>query len=45
MTEMETTTAAIADMRTDPSFATTDFEHAIALLQEVAERAHLYNHR
>jgi hypothetical protein len=45
MTEMETTTAAIADMQTDGSFAATDFDHAITLLQELAQRAHMYNHK
>jgi len=44
MTKMEETTAAIASMQTDGSFATTDFETAITQLQELAKSAHIYNH-
>ena len=43
MTKMEETTAAIAAMKTDGGFASTDFETAITELQELAERAQIYN--
>lgn len=43
MTKMEETTAAIAAMKTDGGFASTDFETAITELQELAERAEIYN--
>lgn len=43
MTKMEETTAAIATMKTDGSFASTDFETAITQLQELAQRAQIYN--
>ena len=43
MTKMEETTAAIAAMKTDGSLASTDFETAITELQELAQRAQIYN--
>lgn len=43
MTTLEETTAAIATMDTDGKFAGTDFESAIGQLQEIAERASIYN--
>jgi hypothetical protein len=42
LTEMEKISAAIADWQTDEHFARTDFESAIARLQELAAQAHEY---
>jgi len=43
MTEMEKISAAIAEWRTDDSFASTDFESALTRLQALASSAHEYN--
>lgn len=43
MTQMEETTAKIAEMETDGKLAVTDFETAIEELQEVAKNASIYN--
>ncbi len=43
MTEMEEISASVANWRTDGHFADSDFESAIARLQELASNAHEYN--
>ncbi len=43
MTEMEQISASVASWRTDGRFADSDFESAIARLQELASHAHEYN--
>ena len=43
MTEMEKISAAVAEWQTDGQFADTDFESAIARLQELAGQADEYN--
>lgn len=45
MTALEEATAAIAAMNTGGKFSDTDYESAIAQLQEIAGRAYLYNRR
>jgi len=45
MTKLEETTAAIATMQTDSKLAATEFETAIAQLQDMAQNAHIYNKR
>ena len=44
MTEMEQISASVASWNTDGRFADSDFESAIARLQELASHAHKYNH-
>jgi hypothetical protein len=43
MTQMEQISAAVANWQTDGRFAQSDFESAIARLQELARQAHEYN--
>ncbi len=43
MTKMEETTAAIASIQTGSGFAATDLETAMKQLQELAQRAQIYN--
>jgi len=43
MTEMEQISASVASWDTDGRFANSDFESAIARLQELASHAHEYN--
>ncbi|MFH1153222.1 MAG: hypothetical protein V1793_05355 [Pseudomonadota bacterium] len=43
MTRMEETTAAIAELKTGETFAATDLETAMGQLQELAQRAKIYN--
>ncbi|OQX27579.1 MAG: hypothetical protein BWK80_04470 [Desulfobacteraceae bacterium IS3] len=43
LTEMEKISAAIAEWQTDEQFTRTDFESAIARLQELAAQAHEYS--
>jgi len=43
MTEMEQISASVASWQTDGRFADSDFESAIARLQELASHAHEYN--
>ena len=43
MTKMEEATAAIASLNTGGAFASTNFETAMEQLQEMAQRAQIYN--